>query len=484
MKRYAALVLGILSVLDVGPAAAANSVTIESKTVTVEATGATVGVYFANDIPITGVVLPLEIRSVSSQSYIYGTLELISQGRLAEFEEDTGSYVTKRVYAAGAIPPISRAPYCPSDTNGNVWKNPAASVDFLSPDAVLYAIVGADSLLAGSDGPPDSGIASLVLQFGVNDMAGSFEVDTTCIYPGNHLLFVNMNLEPITPVFEKSTITVIEPSDTLSGHIVSDLNLRGNIYLSGDLTIESGVTVSVRRGAVFTASSLSDDQAGGADSGRVEVIVAGTILIDSLVGNRPAFGSDSGFAGAWYGVRVMPGGRFETGIGAVVENALIGVTVESEAVADTLSGLTIRDCGSIGLHLRSDAVAFVNDTVQRVWPGKGIYADSSNPMISGCFVDSCEYGIYTRRSSSRLTNNWVDGPGVYGIYVQSAPPLEETDTLRLVHDTVYGYFSQAQMNVGVIALCKIDSCGFISDLAGTRSPIGITTTLSNVRLRH
>lgn len=70
--------------------------------------------------------------------------------------------------------------------------------------------------------------------------------------------------------------------DTLSGHITANDTICGRWLLTGDVTIDSGVTLSLAHNAWLVAKGFSDDQGGGEDDGLVEIIVEGTLELNSV----------------------------------------------------------------------------------------------------------------------------------------------------------------------------------------------------------
>ncbi|HUU45483.1 MAG TPA: hypothetical protein VM118_07080, partial [Acidobacteriota bacterium] len=85
--------------------------------------------------------------------------------------------------------------------------------DFVSPDAILYAAISTSDtyMAAGSDGAPPGGTPSARLYFNVTGTAGTFEIDTTCITPGNHLILVDNVTWDLLPVsFTKGVVTIVD----------------------------------------------------------------------------------------------------------------------------------------------------------------------------------------------------------------------------------------------------------------------------------
>ncbi|MBI5868078.1 MAG: T9SS type A sorting domain-containing protein, partial [candidate division Zixibacteria bacterium] len=251
-------------------------------------------------------------------------------------------------------------------------------------------------------------------------------------------------------------------SDTVyvSGGIHNDTTWRWNVILTGDVTIDSGVTLFVKRGTHIIATGFSDDQHAGLNPSLVEINVKGTLQFDWTPGTPPLITADVDSSGAWGGLVFTKGGRLTAGIGATLENPLVGVTIDSTADAPAIRGLTIRKPSAAGFWCESDAVRLVQDTVVDAPQGYGIYLSQSDPSVDSCFVENCEYGIYAWQSSSTIRGCQVKGPGASGIHVDIFYEGESTpDTVQLIDDTVPGTFSTAHLAGGH---CQVEHCWFVS----------------------
>jgi hypothetical protein len=496
MKR-AAWLLFILVAISCPALWAGNAVVVQSKSVTPSANSVTVGIYIENDVALGGVALPIQIREVNPGSFISGALSVEASNRLI-------SHLTGYVVQS----------FLPEEDNDKYWLcggrgfNTRGDPDFVSPDAFLYAAVRGDEdsyLPVGDDGAPPNGTPSLRVTFGVTSAIGTFEIDTACVTPYNNLAFMDCEISPtmINPTFTKGVIEIGGPffeGDSISGHVTSDLVINHDVIVTGDLTIDSGVTLTVVRGTHLSASAYEDDQSGGVDNQSVEIIVYGTLAIDETSGERPVFNGTSETLAAWHGIRVMHGGHFSTGIGAVVDWAEVGVDIDRPAPADTLSGLLLRYCHLYGVRDASASVALMNDTA--VSSETGIFVDSAGPRITSCFLDSCSTGISCYFATSNIRNTAIDGPGAYGVYIEDASfemegrhtedrvraasdvPIAASN-VSMVGDTISGYFSMAQLYMAwESGTCAVDSCGFIHPGGSSRSPYGLMATSGDELTMH
>ena len=195
------------------PARAANSVRVESRTVTIGDDSISLGVFIENDISLFSCYLPLEIREVSGGAYFDGifTFDLNPFGRVITHPLCSFPYLIKYYLQPDTL----------STCSGPVsltWIEPLYDTSaYGSPDAVMWLYFPCGSIVTppGSDGET----ASLQFVFDVNTSVGSFEIDTCCISPANHLYFVDELSQVVVPEFTKGIVT-----------IACDCSGRGDVY--------------------------------------------------------------------------------------------------------------------------------------------------------------------------------------------------------------------------------------------------------------
>ncbi|MEW5873663.1 MAG: hypothetical protein AB1752_00600 [Candidatus Zixiibacteriota bacterium] len=190
--------VGALLVAGLGrPCLAVNLVEVESKTVTVgEMTS--VGVFVTNDVVVTGWEIPLVVRTISGGAYMTAFTPGYPPSRLSGLLDDISSLTTYPT---------------PDGTCKPGGFGAIGTLDYTSPDAMKSDRLGIFSnkyLPAGSDGSPGTGTPSMSLALTANANVGSFEIDTTCVNPGQHLLFAHTS-GAVVPNFVKGTITVAPP---------------------------------------------------------------------------------------------------------------------------------------------------------------------------------------------------------------------------------------------------------------------------------
>ncbi|HEX9750580.1 MAG TPA: hypothetical protein VGB22_04740 [candidate division Zixibacteria bacterium] len=204
------VILCCLLALAVVSARAENSVIVESKCVEPGSGPVTVGIHIANDLPITGLVLPFELRSLESGAFIAKSLDVKVQGRLTPWVKGS-SFAIQRTM--GTPSSAMDAKDCLASDGLHTWFTLDSAADFRSPDAILYACVGLqpETIAPGDDGKAGSGTPSMVLSFHVGATRGKFVIDSVCVPPGNHLVFVpesGARGDAVVPRFEPGLITV------------------------------------------------------------------------------------------------------------------------------------------------------------------------------------------------------------------------------------------------------------------------------------
>ncbi|HUU46820.1 MAG TPA: hypothetical protein VM118_13905, partial [Acidobacteriota bacterium] len=197
-----------------GTAMAANTVTVQSVSVGIGSSGVQVGVYLENDVDLSAAVLPLEVRTVSNGAYFVGTFTVASGGRVAG--SGLLDFATVLYYDTPA------AQTCSGPTSSTWSGGAGAPKADGSPDAYMFS--GLVTISAyfppGADAPGSPGLA---FNFNMNSNDGIFEIDTACMAPASHLMFVDELVNPINPVFTKGTITLL-PNPCPDGDAASDLS--------------------------------------------------------------------------------------------------------------------------------------------------------------------------------------------------------------------------------------------------------------------
>jgi hypothetical protein len=193
-----------------------NSVVIESKQVLPGATNLTVGVYFSNAIPIVALVLPLEFREIDASAYLQTVFvpQMNPAGRM--WHSPLGP---EHLYGPSATP-IERKFDAPSGTpcSGPTSNTYQVTSNFLvpsSPDGFLFETHSVGDEASEPDVDLDPGmevpgvdVPSYSFTFDVTNVSGQFEIDTCCVRPANHLMYVNRNTQAVPVQFTKGIISI------------------------------------------------------------------------------------------------------------------------------------------------------------------------------------------------------------------------------------------------------------------------------------
>ncbi|MCP4865845.1 MAG: hypothetical protein GY897_18060, partial [Alteromonas sp.] len=190
------------------------------------------------------------------------------------------------------------------------------------------------------------------------------------------------------------SITIDSSLPTTSGALTADETWSGAVTLTGDVTVPSGVTLTIDPGAVVSFSALNDDQGGGSDSSRVELLVDGALSAVGTVSDPIVFTSTSAnpAKGDWYGIRAVSSD---------------GITLSHCTVEYSSLGVDARWTG-FGLS----TVAITDCTIQET-SGNGIYISGAGESrvsanISGnAVLNNTGRGIYCYMidTSTELTGN-------------------------------------------------------------------------------
>lgn len=172
-----------------------DSVVVSSRNVANGAAGATIPIRIVNTQPLQSLVVPLVIRSVTPGAFVT-SLALSFEERLRSTALNTFRRLNQYAEAEG----------CGFSTV--TYNDSLAHPVSTSPRGLLFfgTMVNHDPLTVGADAT-----GSLMLTVSVTTNQGTFEIDTACTDPANHLMFV---YEGATigyhPSFAKGIITIEE----------------------------------------------------------------------------------------------------------------------------------------------------------------------------------------------------------------------------------------------------------------------------------
>jgi hypothetical protein len=241
-------------------------------------------------------------------------------------------------------------------------------------------------------------------------------------------------------------VTVIAANITTSGTLTTDETWSGTVILTGDVTVPDGITLTIEEGTVVKATPQSDDQFGGVDTSKIELIIGGTLDLQSSAVLPVTFTSnrtlpDLPTAGDWYGIRLLDTADSTVTIhDAVIEAGVRGIWGYPDSHQDVIDCI-VRDMTDDGIYMQY---------------GGGVRGGGDPGMeISGNTVERTgtgDYGIYLyaqgtdpswRTAVHVIDGNTLDDTGQYGIYAYSRDAERTEITSNTVTDAsnaiyVYG----------------------------------------------
>jgi len=181
-----------------------DSVIVVSRTIDPGAKGAVIGIRIVNAMPVMGLTVPLEIRAVTPGAFVTS----VALGFRERLKTTLSGARFTNHYAAKSY-------LCPDSKTLGYEVVAGQGVDTpvkvtASPWAVMmsaFRFPPNPSLAIGADRD-----GSLTLTVDVTTTRGTFEIDTTCMYPTNHLMLVGEHaigeLSGLAPVFVKGVVTI------------------------------------------------------------------------------------------------------------------------------------------------------------------------------------------------------------------------------------------------------------------------------------
>jgi len=170
---------------------------------------------------------------------------------------------------------------------------------------------------------------------------------------------------------------------TTSGTLSHDETWRGNITLTGDVTVPSGITLTIVPGTEITFPSGK------------ELYVYGTLLAEGTLSKRIVFNSQS-------------------------QNSHIVRFNNSSSNGSRLNYCTLQYSNK-GIYIDQSNPLIKNSEIRHCY--YGIYNNQGRPLIDNNDISDCSYGIYNYNSQGNfeIKNNSINH-SAYGIYNYSASP--------------------------------------------------------------
>lgn len=203
MGRHKILMLLVAFLLIPADAWGSDSLIIPSAIVRPGGPETSIQIRFVNEAVVRSMVVPLEIRALAPGCHPE-TLSIGFANRLVShltFIRVTNQYGIRNGFCQSSgepsfFEPVEDSAYRPTAVTSEDWGLVFAAFGFQSGD---HLPAGADST------------GSMVIEFTPPDSLGAFEIDTVCIGPNNHLLYVdNQGYAFHVPVFVKGVFTMCD----------------------------------------------------------------------------------------------------------------------------------------------------------------------------------------------------------------------------------------------------------------------------------
>jgi len=271
----------------------------------------------------------------------------------------------------------------------------------------------------------------------------------------------------------------------IPGEFANDTTLHDTVYVSGDITVRNGKTLTLAAGTVLRLYP-GDVLKKGVDTTKTEIVVesGGKLIIEGTSGNLVklvSFRSEA-LAGTddWRGIVVRPGGIFACS-NAVIRHAYIGIEDASE-YSHTIQNVKIGRCKMYGiLAVDTDSLTIRGcrvDSISADPGGTGIYVISGTNKGARLVRDTvrnCYYGMYLYGSKSPVDTCVILGTGNTGI-VYYGLPITDTFAVPINYTTISGYFTNQHLKNDYKGRVVLTGCNLISATSPSRTPYGIHGT--------
>ena len=237
---------------------------------------------------------------------------------------------------------------------------------------------------------------------------------------------------------------------TVSGTISSDTVWAGGVYyVSGNLTVNTGVTLTIEPGVIvkFAPHVYMNIRGCLKASGTSDLPVVFTAWSDDTYGgDSNGDGPSEGTPGYWrnlYFYSASPESRLEHCIIKYAGYSNYSAIDLYYGSSITVSDTEITDCSTHGLYTYSSDPVIEGCRISGNG-GSGLYLRSSSPSIQGNELNNNgQHGIYCENTRAVISNNIITGNASYGIYfgnVSDSPEIKD-NTITGNHQSVRLPFS-------------------------------------------
>ena len=229
----------------------------------------------------------------------------------------------------------------------------------------------------------------------------------------------------------------------------------GNPYiLTGDVTVPSGMTLTIEPGVNIRVSA-TDDTASG-DATRVDLIINGALVVNGTAAAPVTFAPiGSTGPGSWSGIMVGPGSGTVTITHASVGGGMFGLLSERPGQTVTVNHAHFYDVSFAGI-LVTDGTPHILATLV-TGPGNGgpeagiRTVDSGQAIIANCVIAGFMHGIDLQPAITTTTfvsNNTIVGSGSTGLRVM---PETGTSLTAIVTNNIVNSFLPGAKGIEVVS---------------------------------
>lgn len=229
-----------------------------------------------------------------------------------------------------------------------------------------------------------------------------------------------------------------------SGTLMTDETWSGIILITGDVTVPTGITLTILPDSVVFFAANSDDQSSGDFPTKTELVIRGTLLAQGTGAQPVVFtsASDTPAPGDWGQIKLD--GASASGIQhARVEYATRGIVVLNGSVL-TISDNLIRWSSEDGIHISNASPEVLRNTLDQNGEN-GLYLLRSDSLVQeNQITDNASNGIFLEYDGATdIISNVIAGNGQDGIHNSlswGARPNSIKDN-TLVGNTRYAFYN-------------------------------------------
>ncbi len=278
-------------------------------------------------------------------------------------------------------------------------------------------------------------------------------------------------------------------NNTVSGNIITDTQWAGTVFVTGDVTVGNGVTLTLEPGTRILFSPRSDREKGGKQSDRVEFTIRGTLIANGQSGDgQIIFTSNAADQQMhdWYGL-VFKSRAPSSLKHVLIEYAYSGITCYGSS--PTIENCTIQYNFFAGVNCLVRAKPLIRSSMIIANGFAGVNVElAAAPIIENCIISQNANGVVLYdRSSADLGRanakpgqssggNHLFGNFEYNIYNRSQNQIStqnnywNTSDLAQISQTIFDQTQNAQYGQVIYAPILEVQATKISAIAGIQTP--------------